>query len=76
MRYQPRQPPGARAGGRPTRSPAHHKLRFNGAAYYYDYKNNQVLTYRYAVAQLIRNAAARNKGAPRATAQPRPRATS
>jgi iron complex outermembrane recepter protein len=40
-----------------------HKLRFNGAAYYYDYKNNQVLTYLYAVAQLIRNAPAKNKGA-------------
>ena len=40
-----------------------HKLRFNGAAYYYDYKNNQVLTYLFAVAQLIRNAPAKNKGA-------------
>ena len=30
-----------------------HKLRFNGAAYYYDYKDNQVLTYLFAVAQLI-----------------------
>jgi iron complex outermembrane receptor protein len=39
-----------------------HRLRFNGAAYYYDYKNNQVLTYLYAVAQLIRNAPAKNKG--------------
>jgi iron complex outermembrane recepter protein len=39
-----------------------HRLRFNGAVYYYDYKNNQVLTYLYAVAQLIRNAPARNKG--------------
>ena len=40
-----------------------HRLRLNGAAYYYDYKNNQVLTYLYAVAQLIRNAPAKNKGA-------------
>ena len=40
-----------------------HRLRLNGAAYYYDYKNNQVLTYLFAVAQLIRNAPAKNKGA-------------
>ncbi len=40
-----------------------HKLRFNAAAYYYDYKDNQVLTYLFAVAQLIRNAPAKNKGA-------------
>jgi len=39
-----------------------HRLRFNGAAYYYDYKNNQVLTYLFAVAQLIRNAPATHKG--------------
>jgi iron complex outermembrane recepter protein len=39
-----------------------HRLRFNAAAYYYDYKNNQVLTYLYAVAQLIRNAPATHKG--------------
>ncbi len=39
-----------------------HRLRFNAAAYYYDYKNNQVLTYLFAVAQLIRNAPAKNKG--------------
>jgi iron complex outermembrane recepter protein len=39
-----------------------HRLRFNGALYYYDYKDNQVLTYLYAVAQLIRNAPAKNKG--------------
>ena len=40
-----------------------HRLRFNAATYYYDYKNNQVLTYLFAVAQLIRNAPAKNKGA-------------
>jgi iron complex outermembrane receptor protein len=39
-----------------------HRLRLNGAAYYYDYKDNQVLTYLFAVAQLIRNAPATHKG--------------
>jgi iron complex outermembrane receptor protein len=39
-----------------------HRLRFNAAMYYYDYKDNQVLTYLFAVAQLIRNAPAKNKG--------------
>lgn len=39
-----------------------HRLRFNAAAYYYDYQDAQVLTYLFAVAQLIRNAPAKNKG--------------
>ncbi|GAC1303026.1 MAG: TonB-dependent receptor [Steroidobacteraceae bacterium] len=39
-----------------------HRLRFNAAAFYYDYKDNQVLTYLFAVAQLIRNAPAKHKG--------------
>jgi iron complex outermembrane recepter protein len=38
-------------------------LRFNAAAFYYDYKDNQILTYLFAVAQLIRNAPAKHKGA-------------
>jgi iron complex outermembrane receptor protein len=40
-----------------------HKLRFNAAAYYYDYKNYQALIYTLGLEQLIVNADARHKGA-------------
>ncbi len=39
-----------------------HRLRVNGAAYYYDYRNYQALTYT-GLEQLIRNANARHEGA-------------
>jgi iron complex outermembrane receptor protein len=39
-----------------------HRLRVNGAAYYYDYHNYQALTYT-GLEQLIRNADARHEGA-------------
>ena len=39
-----------------------HRLRVNGAAYYYDYQNYQALTYT-GLEQLIRNADARHEGA-------------
>jgi len=40
-----------------------HKLRWNGAAYYYDYKNYQALIYTSGLEQLIVNADATHKGA-------------
>jgi iron complex outermembrane receptor protein len=40
-----------------------HKLRWNGAAYYYDYKNYQALIYTTGLEQLILNADATHKGA-------------
>ncbi|HUX73569.1 MAG TPA: TonB-dependent receptor [Steroidobacteraceae bacterium] len=40
-----------------------HRLRFNTAAYYYDYKNYQALIYTLGLEQLIVNANARHKGA-------------
>jgi iron complex outermembrane receptor protein len=40
-----------------------HTLRFNAAAYYYDYKDYQALIYTFGLEQLIINADARHKGA-------------
>jgi iron complex outermembrane receptor protein len=40
-----------------------HRLRFNAAAYYYDYQNYQALIYTIGLEQLIINANARHKGA-------------
>ncbi|MBV8740367.1 MAG: TonB-dependent receptor, partial [Sinobacteraceae bacterium] len=40
-----------------------HTLRFNGAAYYYDYHDYQALIYTVALEQLIVNANAKHKGA-------------
>ena len=40
-----------------------HTLRFNAAAYYYDYRNYQALVYTVALEQLIENADATHKGA-------------
>ena len=40
-----------------------HQLRFNAAAYYYDYQNYQALIYTLGLEQLIVNADARHKGA-------------
>ncbi len=40
-----------------------HRLRFNAAAYYYDYKDYQALIYTLGLEQLIVNANARHKGA-------------
>jgi iron complex outermembrane receptor protein len=40
-----------------------HKLRWNGAAYYYDYKDYQALIYTVGLEQLILNANATHKGA-------------
>jgi iron complex outermembrane receptor protein len=40
-----------------------HKVRWNGAAYYYDYKNYQALIYTTGLEQLIINANATHKGA-------------
>lgn len=40
-----------------------HRLRFNAAAYYYDYHNYQALIYTLGLEQLIINANARHKGA-------------
>src|SRR5207253_11382392 len=40
-----------------------HRLRLNGAAYYYDYKDYQALIYTVSLEQLIVNADARHVGA-------------